>query len=413
MNLEDEFNALLAETLSHAMERERTAWQKLTAPGQESLVLFGAGGLGRRILVGLRQAGVEPRAFADNNPARWGTSESGVPILSPAEAADRFGKTTVFVVTIWNAGPQHRTRDLSQQLVKLGCRSVTSVCPLFWKFPDIFLPHCYLDLPHKVLADRRLIRCVFSRLADRESREVFVSQLRCRLLGDFDTMPTPVPEAQYWPRGIINFDREEYFVDCGAFDGDTIRELVRGRRCGVRKLSAFEPDPANFKRLQESVLTLPNEVRSRIDLCRAAVGSTSGKLRFNADASASSAAAGSGTPIGIAASDGERSVEVQCVALDDALKDEQPTYIKMDVEGYELAALEGARNIIADHQPILAVCAYHLQDHLWRIPSLISSIGGQYRIYFRVHASEGDLVCYAVPPPRLLYSAESQQAENR
>ena len=43
MNLEDEFNALLAETLSHAMERERTAWQKLTAPGQESLVLFGAG----------------------------------------------------------------------------------------------------------------------------------------------------------------------------------------------------------------------------------------------------------------------------------------------------------------------------------------------------------------------------------
>lgn len=405
MNLKDEFDSLLAEEVSHALERERTAWQKLTAPRQDSLVLFGAGGLGRRILAGLRQAGVEPRAFADNNLARWGTFESGVPILSPANAAERFGQTAVFVVTVWNAGPQHRTCDLSRQLVQLGCQSVTSICPLFWKFPEIFLPHCYLDLPHKVLADKALIRRVFSRLGDSESRAVFVSQLRCRLLGHFDTMPAPIPEAQYWPGGIINFDKDEYFVDCGAFDGDTIRELVHGQHFGVRKLTAFEPDPANFKRLQDSVRALPDDIRSRIELHQAAVGLTSGKLRFNADASVSSAVTGSGTPIGVAASDGERSVEVQCVALDDAIKDERPTYIKMDVEGYELAAIEGARNIIADHQPLLAVCAYHRQDHLWRVPSVISSIWDQYRIYFRAHASEGDLVCYAVPPPRLLHPA--------
>lgn len=71
----------------------------------------------------------------------------------------------------------------------------------------------------------------------------------------------------------------------------------------------------------------------------------------------------------------------------------------MDIEGSELDALVGAQELIRRANPILAVCAYHRQDHLWRVPLLIHSISDQYRFFLRPHGSEGwDLVCYAVPP---------------
>ena len=84
------------------------------------------------------------------------------------------------------------------------------------------------------------------------------------------------------------------------------------------------------------------------------------------------------------------------------LYEDQPTFIKMDVEGSEIDALIGAQNIIRKELPILAICAYHRQDHMWRIPSLIHSFSDQYCFFLRPHLSEGwDLVCYAIPLPRL------------
>jgi len=78
----------------------------------------------------------------------------------------------------------------------------------------------------------------------------------------------------------------------------------------------------------------------------------------------------------------------------------------MDIEGAELDALKGARQLIAEHRPVLAICAYHLQSHLWQVPLLIQSISDSYRFFLRQQASDGwDLVCYAIPVERLLPSA--------
>ena len=89
---------------------------------------------------------------------------------------------------------------------------------------------------------------------------------------------------------------------------------------------------------------------------------------------------------------------VNCVALDTALSGAQPTYIKMDIEGAELDALNGARGIIKQYAPVLAICTYHLQDHLWKIPLLIESMNPGYNFFLHPHLVEGwDLVCYAIP----------------
>ncbi|MFY9643536.1 MAG: hypothetical protein WAK29_00055, partial [Terriglobales bacterium] len=55
-----------AEPLDVVMARERSTFDELAAPLGEKIVLFGAGSLGKDVLAGLRKAGVEPLAFADN-----------------------------------------------------------------------------------------------------------------------------------------------------------------------------------------------------------------------------------------------------------------------------------------------------------------------------------------------------------
>src|SRR5437773_11002453 len=88
---------LLAADPGEVIARGRRRFDELAAPFQDRLVLFGAGALGRRTLDGLRDAGVRPLAFADNNRALWGERVSGVTVLPPEEAARGFGGSAAVV----------------------------------------------------------------------------------------------------------------------------------------------------------------------------------------------------------------------------------------------------------------------------------------------------------------------------
>ena len=130
--------------------------------------------------------------------------------------------------------------------------------------------------------------------------------------------------------------------------------------------------------------------RAKIHAYRLAAGQRAGLARFNASADEGSALSDRG------------SIQVECVTLDDFLAAAQPTYIKMDIEGAEPAALAGAAAVIAKHAPLLAICLYHAQDHLWRIPLFLRSLRPDYHLFLRPHQTDGwQLVCYAVPARRL------------
>src|SRR5438128_10949453 len=115
---------LLAETPSAAARRADTTFDALAGPTSDRLVLFGAGGLGRRVLAGLRRLSREPVAFADNNSALWGQAVEGLPVLSPQAAAERWSDQATFVVTIWRAGGTHRFENTRSQLVGLKVRHI-------------------------------------------------------------------------------------------------------------------------------------------------------------------------------------------------------------------------------------------------------------------------------------------------
>jgi FkbM family methyltransferase len=393
-----QIDELLAEDLASVYLRERSAFDKLLAEKDNRVILFGAGTLGRKALRCLRSVGVEPLAFADNNQARWGERIDGVSVLSPAEAAEKFGRSALFVVAIWSLG--HSFRQTREQLSRLGCSRVVSTSELRWKFAAQLLPDFCQDLPHKVYEHADAVREAAALWADDYSRQEYLNHLKWRALGDMGALPPPDAEESYFLDSIYNVLPGEVFVDCGAYDGDTAKQVLQRTR-EIAGFFAIEADPASFRALQNWRRTLEPGIAERIIPCNVAVGASRGQIRFNATG-------GEGACV---AEDGD--VIVDCIPIDELVGEKKPTFIKMDIEGFELEALEGARSVIQKHQPILSICVYHRQDDLWRIPLYIHSLVQDYHLFLRPHDVDGwQLVCYAVPPSRLRRSGDEAGAKH-
>jgi FkbM family methyltransferase len=381
-----ELDDLLSEPLESVRERERSSFDRLLAERHGQLVLFGAGTLGRKALACLRGSGVEPLAFADNASAKWGTQVDGLTILSPRDAAETYGPSALFVVTIWSLG--HSFTDTRAKLGSLGCPHVTSSSSLRWKFAAQMLPDYCCDLPHKLYEQSDDVRRAASLWADDYSRREYLNHLKWRALGDLGALSAPVSEESYFLDSLYHMTPGEVFLDCGAYDGDTIRQLVL-RNNKFKRVFAVEADPSNFRRLSAWVESLDSDIARRIEPINTAVSARPGRLHFHA----------TGAEGAHLADDGE--IVVDCVRIDDLVAKSEPTFIKMDIEGAEIDALQGANKAIK-RRPLLSICVYHRQNDLWRIPLFIHSVVPDYKFFLRPHDVDGwQLVCYAVPTTRL------------
>jgi FkbM family methyltransferase len=131
-------------------------------------------------------------------------------------------------------------------------------------------------------------------------------------------------------------------VDAGANIG--IYSQFLSRYVGPTGLvHSFEPSPDNFKRLSAATRKLPN-----VRLLQAAVGERSGESKLyisdklNVDHRTYKADG-----------DSRRAVPTQMVALDDYFKPgECVDMIKLDIQGYELHALRGAKRVLRENRDI-------------------------------------------------------------
>ncbi|HFQ5588168.1 TPA: FkbM family methyltransferase [Vibrio vulnificus] len=87
---------------------------------------------------------------------------------------------------------------------------------------------------------------------------------------------------------------------------------------------------------------------------------------------------------GARVSDQDTGTQVETTTLDHFARQQALTkvdFIKMDIEGAEVPAINGAREIIIAHKPKLAISVYHKWDDLLVIPALINSIRDDYEFY--------------------------------
>lgn len=76
----------------------------------------------------------------------------------------------------------------------------------------------------------------------------------------------------------------------------------------------------------------------------------------------------------------------KCIDLDTYAKRKnlpRVDYIKLDIEGAELAMLHGAAETIKNFKPKMAVSAYHKPYDLWTLAFYIKSLRPDYELKFR------------------------------
>ena len=380
------FEKIAAESSTHRADRWRGLYDRVAAPLGEKLALFGAGEFGQLVLRRLRKVGAEPCCFSDNNPSIWNTMVNGVEVLSPAAAAERYGQTASFVVTVFNGSSALR------QLTELGCKRVLPATPLFWKYPAEFMPDLGIGEPERIVEDEDQIRQCFTLLSDDQSRKELCDQISWRYWMEPQYLPLPENSGEiYFPTNLVKDNDAEVFVDCGAFDGDSIRSFLRRGQI-FSHLYALEPDAQSRALLSNFIATLSADMQQKVTVWPYVVGDLDGHVSFVATGDVASKVSSSKTGLSI-----------ESLKLDSLARRFTPTYIKMDIEGAEPDALAGAGNLLRSAQPVLAICLYHRLEHLWQIPNLIHSLSPGYSIFLRRYAEDGwEQVCYAVPQGRLV-----------
>jgi FkbM family methyltransferase len=342
------------------------------------VVIYGAGNCGQAMCRALIERGYRVCAFADRD--KRGKVE-GLPCYTPDDGQVQLAReaNATLVLGLWNCAVD--IPQLKREFLAHGWARVVAYPEWIELFAACIEP--YWLAPRKMYTDpevQKRIEQVAPLWADDNSRDLFGHAIKARLSTDLECLNAPVrgPQVgQYFAPEILDWPPPKRFIDCGAYDGDTIRELP----VAIEAVAAFEPDLKNFRALaQTSREILP---QAEVLLWPCGAWNETSSLSF-------SDGAGSASHLGIGGA------IVPVVALDDVLQNFEPDFIKMDIEGAEYDALLDAQRIIEKHLPSLAICVYHRPEDIWRIPLLIASWNYGYEFFLRAHNFNGfDWVLYA------------------
>lgn len=344
---------------------------------QRSVVIFGAGRFGRRLLRALRDRPSPPtiEGFCDNAQALWGSTIEGLRVLSPHELdANKEGRVAL-IAAMAQAG-------LAAQLRAMG---------LSYLHADQQGAIGYHPAPSLPLRREALVR-VEQHLADELSRRTYLNVLKGRIFQEFSFglsgnlfFHEIVRGPQYFDRELFSYGEGELLVDCGPYDGDALIEFAMTMECaGVRRYDAvaFEADAANHQRVRA---TLEAYGLQRFRSRHVAVAEAEGEVDADDQNNCRT--------------DGLAPVCTSTDSLDRLLDGEPVTLLKLDIEGFELPALRGAKGLISRCRPKLAVCIYHSAEELVDIPLYLMDTHPDYRWFVRHHSatSPWETVCYGVP----------------
>ena len=235
---------------------------------------------------------------------------------------------------------------------------------------------------HKIKAVEKAFMCD-------EDKKIFSHILRFMESFDVDYYPRLSGTPQYFPQiieSVLKQKNEIFFVDMGAYKGDTLSWLTYIFRDNPIKAVCIEPDPENFKELVMTSVRL-SDLHPSLTIINIPI------------------AAGENLTVSSLTSSGDSSriditgsVPVWEVPLDYIIASGEPTYIKMDVEGYEMNVLKGMKNIMYKFRPIIAVSLYHNPKDVINIPYFLTRHLKDYVFSIKVYRNFClETVFYCIP----------------
>lgn len=325
-------------------------WDYLKS-SKKPIVLYGTGNGADKILDKLNSMSIPVSAiFASDNFVRT-QNFRGFLVTTYSQVKERYKDMIVLVCF----GSQLHT--VIEQIKKINNEQELYApdVPVFGK--DVF------DMAYYNLHKEEISK-IHSLLADQKSKSVYQNIIKYKLSGKINYLLDCETEKINDFNEILKLNRNEIFMDLGAYRGDTVMEFIDYVK-DYKYIYAIEPNKKNFFHLEKNINLLGNckciniGIHHRKDL-----------LPFNNKSGRNFCSSIKGDLIPVD-------------SVDNILAQKPVSFIKMDIEGQELNAITGATHTILNYKPKLLISAYHRTEDLFSVPLKVLSIRKDYKVYIR------------------------------
>lgn len=165
---------------------------------------------------------------------------------------------------------------------------------------------------------------------------------------------------RFVPNNIVKKYENSDLIDAGASNGDTA--AIFSREYAFRTIHAFEPENSNYAQLIKNITKF--KLRNVIPV-NMGLGDKKSQARITNEEGQSHIS-----------SAGKQTTDI--ITIDEYVAKSKIAVglIKMDVEGFEYYALQGAINTIKKYHPILLISIYHTGRDFFEIKPLLEKLGG-------------------------------------
>lgn len=344
--------------------------------------IYGSGTFAERVFKVLDQLGITVTGYIDHL-ANTGVRANHLPFFQASEV--KLPNDSIVILGVCNLFGD--LKKIANQLL-VRSQNIQIISPVeFAQYLDglgISFSNYWLSGDVSIYERHQSEIMEFSNLlSDSRSIEILNQTIKYRVTGKLEDLSAPDPiETQYLPSGLHTPPKRLTVLELGSFQGEDLVRLVgQGHEllCGF----ALEPDLMNYKNL---LLNLRNNHISNIYPLPLGAWSSTRLLRFVTGESGAHL-----DPVG------EQIVSV--VRPDDLVNQLPINYIKMDIEGAEVEALEGCLEIIRKNSPHLAISVYHKPEHLWDLGLKIERMfPRKYFYYLRTYGYQTfDTILYCIP----------------
>lgn len=344
------------------------------------VILFGAGGQAVLLLNILKNQGIVPVCFCDNNSTLWGKQYLGFSVYS-YEGIKRKYDEYIMIVSVRPIG----ANMIINQFKKSGEKNqFFNMCVPF-KVDRILLNYEY------VVNNIDKYQQVYSLLEDDLSRSIFVDMINYKISGNGIPLISKISGDTFFDNYILSKNDKHVFIDIGAYTGDTIMKFCQFNGNYYKKIIGIELEKENFKRLKKFVkyARLQN-----VDLYN--IGAWSRKETMACYTYSNSKFQNANLYVNVEKMTNAKertvieenkkqpiTIQMEVNSIDNILKGEYVTLIKINAISADLEILKGCSKTISKWKPNILLEYGCKPEHIIEIPLLLKKIRPSYKIYLR------------------------------
>lgn len=343
----------------------RDLWETL-AQSNKTVVLYGMGNGADKILEVCQRKGIEVSGVFASDGFSRGNLFHGMPVMTWAQTKEKWGSERLIVLLSFGTSRP----EVLENILRIHQEAELYV-PDVPAFGDSLFDRAFFETHREELAAARALLC------DDESRRIFDLVVEYKLTGSLDVLLAARSDENETWETILRPLTIRSAADLGAYNGDTVRELIARSNENVQQILAMEPDARNYRKLLQYA-----EGETRACVTPIFAGAWSDNVTLTFEKSGNRNASFDQNRSGVLDVHASRLVEISARTLDSVMDGRHVDYIKYDVEGSEKEALLGSRATVGRDLPTLLVSLYHRSEDLFALPLLIKEHFPDYSSFY-------------------------------